>query len=110
MNIDLEKIKNTLKIFVDTHLPDVYCACLTGSVVDHTFNDESDLDLWVISYKRDYSFHETFIREGLKIQVTHIPFSKVDEILWLDYFTRSGTYLGAFANKKGPFIELCFRF
>jgi hypothetical protein len=85
---------------LDYYLPDIFAACLTGSYVDQNFNEESDIDLWVLSYQRDYVFHETFIWDSLKMQVTHIPFTKVNEILWIDYFSRDGTYLNAFAKSE----------
>ncbi|MBB6110271.1 Nucleotidyltransferase domain-containing protein [Mucilaginibacter lappiensis] len=100
MNIVINDLNVKIISFLNYYLPDVYAACLTGSYVDQNFNEESDIDLWVLSYQRDYVFHETFIYEGLKIQVTHIPFTKIDEILWNDYFSRIGTYLGAFAKSQ----------
>ncbi|MDN5284220.1 MAG: Nucleotidyltransferase protein [Mucilaginibacter sp.] len=100
MNIATNDLKVKIIYFLDYYLPDIYAACLTGSYVDQNFNEESDIDLWALSFQRDYVFHETFITEGLKIQVTHIPCTKVDEILWMDYFSRDGTYLGAFAKSE----------
>ncbi|MBB6130586.1 nucleotidyltransferase domain-containing protein [Mucilaginibacter lappiensis] len=100
MNILINDVKIKIIYFLNYYFPDVFVACLTGSIVDQNFNEESDVDLWVISYERDYVFHETFIYEGLKIQVTQIPFTKIEEILWNDYFSRTGTYLGAFAKSE----------
>lgn len=100
MNILINDLKGKIISFLDYYLPDVYAACLTGSYVDQNFNEESDIDVWVLSYQRDYVFHETFVYEGLKLQITQIPFTKIDEILWNDYFSRDGTYLGAFAKSE----------
>jgi hypothetical protein len=100
MNILINDLKAKIISFFNYYLPNVYAACLTGSYVDKNFNEESDIDLWVVSYQRDYVFHETFIYEGLKLQITQIPFTKIDEILWNDYFSRDGTYLGALAKSE----------
>jgi hypothetical protein len=34
------------------------------------------------------------------MQVTHIPVTGINEILWNDYFTCDGTYLNAFAKSE----------
>jgi predicted nucleotidyltransferase len=52
MNILINNLKVKIISFLDYYLPDIFTAWLTGSYVDQNFNEESDIDLWVLSYKR----------------------------------------------------------
>lgn len=92
------KIEEKLLTFVREKFPDVYVAFLTGSRVDGNANDESDYDIYLLTYTRDYVFSELFLWESKKIQLVHIPVAKVDEILWYDWFARTGIHLGSFAK------------
>lgn len=100
MITDLNKIYLKVADLLNEQFSDVYAACLTGSYADNLATEESDIDIWIVSAKRDYVFGETFIREGNKYQVTHYPLSKVEELLWLDIFTRNGVFVGAFVKAK----------
>ncbi|MFC3561175.1 nucleotidyltransferase domain-containing protein [Pedobacter jamesrossensis] len=94
----ITNLNKKLLTFVKEKFPDVYVAFLTGSRVDGYASDESDYDIYLLTYTRDYVFSELFMWEGKKIQLVHIPVSKVDEILWYDWFVRTGIHIGCFAK------------
>ena len=92
-----------INALIEKHFSYAYCAILTGSHAEGRATEESDFDIWIISHSRDYIFHETFMRNGMKIQVTHYPMSKIDEQLWFDLYKRNGVFIGAFV--KGYIIK-----
>ena len=104
MNLSSSILEN-LSGFVKDKFPDVYAAFLTGSAVDEYFNDESDYDIYVITYTRDYVFNESFVSNGMKLQLIHLPLEKIDDILWYDIFTRTGIHLSSF--NKGKILIDC---
>jgi hypothetical protein len=95
---DTKQINFAITSILEELFPDIYAACITGSYVDRNFNTESDIDLWLLSYHRDYIFHETIIKNSFKIQCTHIPLSKIEELLWYDFKSNNGAYFNAFGK------------
>lgn len=94
----MENVISLAKNLILDKFPDAYAALLTGSFVDGYNNKESDLDIYVITNSRDFFFTESFLFHSKKFHVIHLSLNKIDEILWLDAFNRTGIHLGSFSK------------
>lgn len=93
--------KNTLQevvVFVNKYYSNQYACCISGSYVDGTNTEYSDIDVVVFVQDRNTVFNEMLSYKKLKIQAMIIPVQNIQETLWMDYITGKGAFIGMLAK------------
>lgn len=101
MKLD-KNIPLVIKLFIKQYYPNQYACLLSGSYVDGTNTENSDIDIVVFVKDRNTVFNEMLSYKKLKIQAMIIPVQNIQETLWMDYISAKGAFTGMLA--KGVII------
>lgn len=93
-----KKILQEVKFFVSNYYSDHYACLVSGSYVDGTNTEYSDIDVVVFVRDRSTVFNEMLYYKKLKIQAMIIPVQNIQETLWMDYITAKGAFIGMLAK------------
>jgi len=88
--------------FLSKYYSNQYASLVTGSYVEGTNNEFSDVDTIIFTKDRNNVFNEMVLYKDLKLQTIIIPVQNIQEILWIDYLTGQGTFVNMIA--KGHII------
>ncbi|MFH7017574.1 nucleotidyltransferase domain-containing protein [Flavobacterium sp. FlaQc-47] len=91
-------ILKEITIFVNKYYSNQYACLISGSYVDGTNSEYSDIDVVVFVQNRNTVFNEMVSYKKLKIQAMIIPVQNIQETLWMDYITAKGAFIGMLAK------------
>lgn len=92
MKINKKMVDEILE-FLSKYYSNQYASLVTGSHVEGTNNEFSDIDVIIFTKDRNNVFNEMVLYKGLKLQTIIIPVQNLQEILWVDYLTGQGTFV-----------------
>lgn len=109
MKIDQKMIDEILG-FLSKYYSNQYASLVTGSHVEGTNNEFSDIDVIIFTKDRNNVFNEMVLYKKLKLQTIIIPVQNLQEILWVDYITGQGTFVnmiskGHILSDKSNFLK-----
>lgn len=87
------KMVDEILIFLSKYYSNQYASLVTGSHVEGTNNEFSDIDVIIFTKDRNNVFNEMVLYNDLKLQTIIIPVQNLQEILWVDYATGQGTFV-----------------
>ena len=96
-------IKEQLLLFIKERHPTSQASLLTGSYVDNTIHQFSDLDLILFTKDRNELYNETVPYGKLKIQTFIIPLQSIEERLYADYIRRKCHFISMIS--KGIILD-----
>lgn len=88
-----KKVVEEILVFLSEYYPSQYASLVTGSHVEGTNNEFSDIDVIIFTKDRNNVFNEMVLFKGLKLQTIIIPVQNLQEILWIDYISGQGTFV-----------------
>ncbi|MFH6987867.1 nucleotidyltransferase domain-containing protein [Flavobacterium collinsii] len=107
MKLD-KKVKNEVALFVKEYYPSQYACLISGSYIDGTNKEHSDIDVVIFVKDRNTVFNEMLCYQTLKIQAMIVPVHNIQEILWMDYITSTGAFISMIAKGIILFDQLDF--
>lgn len=93
-----KKMVDEIIIFLSQYYSNQHASLITGSHVDGTNNEFSDIDVIIFTKDRNNIFNEMVLYKNLKLQTIIIPIQNLQEILWMDYITGQGTFVNMIAK------------
>lgn len=93
-----KNILQEIEMFVNEYYSNQYACLISGSYVDGTNTEFSDIDVVVFVQDRNTVFNEMLSYKKLKIQAMIIPVQNIQETLWMDYITAKGAFIGMLAK------------
>lgn len=91
-------ILQEITIFINEYYSNQYACLVSGSYVDGTNNEYSDIDVVVFVQDRNTVFNEMLSYKKLKIQAMIIPVQNIQETLWMDYISAKGAFIDMLAK------------
>lgn len=88
-----KKVVEEILVFLSEYYTSQYASLVTGSHVEGTNNEFSDIDVIIFTKDRNNVFNEMVLFRGLKLQTIIIPVQNLQEILWVDYVSGQGTFV-----------------
>ncbi|MEL7124404.1 MAG: nucleotidyltransferase domain-containing protein, partial [Bacteroidota bacterium] len=98
MNALGEYEKEKIARFLFKKYPNCLTAVLSGSIVDNTADENSDLDIVLFVSDRNQLYNETLRFEKHKLQTFVIPFQHLYERLYADYVNAKCHFIGLLAK------------
>lgn len=99
-------MNNTLNKSIIQHINQYYSdyACmLSGSYIDGSYNEYSDIDILIFTKDNNLVYNEMINIDNIKYQLIVIPVQKIGSILQNDFNTNTGVYLSMIS--KGVIIK-----
>lgn len=93
-----KNILQDIVLFINQYYSNQYACLISGSYVDGTNTEYSDIDVVVFVQDRNNVFNEMLSYKKLKIQAMIIPVQNIQETLWMDYITAKGAFIGMLAK------------
>lgn len=105
-----KKMVDEILVFLSKYYSNQYASLVTGSHVEGTNNEFSDIDVIIFTKDRNNVFNEMVLYKDLKLQTIIIPVQNLQEILWMDYLTGQGTFVnmiskGHILSDKADFLK-----
>ncbi|MEL7271760.1 MAG: nucleotidyltransferase domain-containing protein, partial [Bacteroidota bacterium] len=98
MEVLHEYEKEGIAEFLVKKYPNCLAAILSGSIVDNTADENSDLDIVLFVSDRNQLYNETLKFEKHKLQTFIIPFQHLYERLYADYVNAKCHFIGLLAK------------
>ncbi|GGF28115.1 nucleotidyltransferase domain-containing protein [Flavobacterium limi] len=103
-----KKVVEEIMVFLSRYYPSQHASLVTGSHVEGTNNEFSDIDVIVFTKDRNTVFNEMVLFRSLKLQTIIIPVQNLQEILWVDYISGQGTFVNMISKGHILFDESDF--
>ena len=95
-----ELVKNNLIEFAEKYFPTYYALMVSGSYVNGSFNEYSDIDLLIFTNEINYCYVEDFSYKDLKVQGVILSLKQIDGILTNDYRSGKGKIIHMISTGK----------
>jgi hypothetical protein len=96
--MNLNNFTKSIIDFINQYFSSNEGVLVCGSINTRDFNENSDIDLVIISPNYNRVFNEMHELQGIAIHIIVIPFFSLYSILNKSYYTREGVYVTMIAN------------